>query len=132
MAWAQLRTDESISLLEEFLQLSAEVGVEGAVLSAALLLLYFMIGAIVTTILSLQTPYPFLSFNADPVLLIDGTMVGIFTVQGAGSLLLYQFFVGIDEESLPSVVLSFIGLGIGGGLLQMTLPEALGILINWI
>lgn len=120
-----LRTGESPTLIEELLQLSADIGVEGTVLFGVLLLAYFVGGVIVTATLGIQAPYPFLSLDADPVLVIDGSIVGMFTVQTAGSLLLYHTYVGIDDESVSSVVLSLIALGIGGSLLQMTLPEAL-------
>lgn len=128
----QLRTGESTTVIEELLQLSAEIGVGGTVLFGEILLSYLVIGAIATTIIGLHTPYPFSSFEADPVVLIDGTIVGIFTVQAAGSLLLHHFYSGINNESLSSVVLSFIALGIGGALLQTTLPGALEILISYI
>ncbi len=124
--------DESTELIEEFLQLSAEVGVEGTILFGILLFLYFATGVIMTEFIGLQAPYPFFSLKADPVLLIDGTIVGMFTVQGAGSLLLYHFFVGVNNKSLPSVVLSFIGLGVGGALLQITLPEVLELVTGYV
>jgi hypothetical protein len=132
MAWTQLRTDESTKPLEEFLQVSAEIGVEGTVLFGVFLFLYLLAGVIATTVVGLQTPYPFFSFEADPILLLDGTIVGIFTVQAAGSLLLYHFSVGVTDGSLRSVVLSFIGLGIGGALLQTTLPEVLEVFVSYI
>jgi hypothetical protein len=132
MLSTQLKSDDSVTLLEEILQLSAEIGVEGAVLFGALLLIYFVTGVLITTTTGLQTPYPFLSFESDPVLMIDSTIVGVFTVQGAGSLLLYHFSAGINDESLSSVVLSFIGLGVGGALLQMTLPGVLELIVSYV
>lgn len=119
-------------LVEELLELSAEIGVEGTVLFGVSLFLYALIGVIATTVVGIQTPYPFFSFEADPILLIDGTIVGVFTIQAAGSVLLYNFSVGVDNESVSSVVLSCIGLGIGGALLQTTLPEALELFVNFI
>lgn len=129
MFQTQPRTDESTTLVESLLQLSAEIGVEGTVLFGGLLLSYFVIGVIITTMMELHTPYPFLSPEADPVLLIDGAIVGVFAVQGAGSLLLYHLYVGIDHESVLSVVLDFIVLGFGGALLEMTLPEVWRVLL---
>lgn len=128
----QLRTDESTTAIGDVLQLSAEIGVEGVVLFGGILVLYVIIEAIMTTVLKLETPYPIFTFDADPVLLLTGTIIGIFTVQGAGSLLLYHFYVGIKSESIPSVVLSFIALGIGGALLEITLLDTLGVLISLI
>lgn len=132
MPATRVRPEDSSTLIEELLQLSADIGTGGTVLFGELLLSYFLIGAIVTTILGLHTPYPFLSLEADPVLLIDSTIVGVFIVQTAGSLLLYHFYVGIDDESLSTVVLNFILLGFGAGLLQMTLPETWELLISFV
>lgn len=128
----QLKTDESTTVIEEFLQLSAEIGVEGAVVFGGVLILYIIGGAVVTTLLEVGVPYPIFSLENDPVLLITGTIVGIFTVQAAGSLLLYHLHAGIKEESASSVMLSLIALGIGGGLLRTTVPHIWGVVITLI
>jgi hypothetical protein len=130
MSSTELSPGKSTTPLEELLQLSADIGLEGTVLFGELLLVYFGVGVLLTAILGVHTPYPFLSLEADPVLLIDGTIIGMFTVQTAGSLLLYQYFSGIDGESVWSVVLSLIALGIGGGVLQITVPETLEFIVN--
>lgn len=130
MSSTELRTGDSTTPIEELLQLSADIGVEGTVLFGELLLVYFVIGVVVTGILGLHAPYPFLSLEADPVLLIDSAVIGVFTIQAAGSLLLYHSYAGIDNESVSSVVLSLIALGIGGSLLQMTLPETWDLLVS--
>ncbi|MEF8812419.1 MAG: hypothetical protein V5A55_01160 [Halovenus sp.] len=132
MPGTELSTGENTTLIEELLQLSADIGVEGTVLFGGLLLVYFAVGVIVTAILGLHAPYPFLSLEADPVLLIDGTIIGIFTVQAAGSLLLYHSYVGLDNKSVWSVVLSLIALGLGGSLLQMTLPEIWNSVVSFV
>lgn len=132
MPQADLRTGDSNALTEELLQLSTDIGLEATVLFGELLLSYVVVGVVLTAILGFHAPYPFLSPEADPVLLIDGTIIGIFTVQTAGSLLLYHLYVGVDNESVSSVVLSFIALGIGGSLLQLTLPEAWRILVGFV
>ena len=115
---------------ETLLQLSAEIGVEGMMLFGGLLVLYLVTGLLLTTALGVEYPYPFLSPESDPVFLLDGAVVGLFTVQGAGSLLLYHAVGGIDTESVPSVVLSLIGLGLGGAILQLTLPRAVQIIFS--
>jgi membrane associated rhomboid family serine protease len=115
---------------EALLQLSAEIGIEGMMLFGGVLVLYLVTGVLVTTALGVEYPYSFLSLKSDPVFLLDGAVVGIFTVQGAVSLLLHHASVGIDSESVPSVVLSFIGLGLGGAILQLTLPKALQIVFG--
>jgi len=132
MPQADLRTGDSNALTEELLQLSTDIGLEATVLFGELLLSYVVVGVVLTAILGFHAPYPFLSPEADPVLLIDGTIIGIFIVQAAGSLLLYHLYVGVDSESVSSVVLSFIALGIGGSLLQLTLPETWGILVGFV
>jgi hypothetical protein len=124
MSRSDVKTSNGATVLEELLQLSAEIGVEGAVLFVGLFSLYLVVGGIVRVVLEMHTPYPFLSPEADPILLIEGTVIGAFTIQGAGSLLLYHFYEGVTNESVWSVVLSLVALGIGGRLLQITLPES--------
>lgn len=130
MVSVQLRTDESTTLIEELLQLSIETGTEGAVLFGGVLVLYLVSGVIATSVVSSGVPYPLFSFEADPVLLFTSTAVGIFTVQAAGSLLLYQFYVGVTHGSTSAIALSLVALGIGGGLLRMTLPVTWGLLLG--
>jgi hypothetical protein len=124
----QSKMDESTTLIEELLQLSAEIGAEGAVLFGGVFILYVVGGAVTTTLLKLKIPYPIFSVETDPVLLITGTIVGVFTVQAAGSLLLYHFHVGVKRESVSSVMLSLIALGVGGALLRTTVPQTWEIL----
>lgn len=142
MALVQLKTDESTTLIEELLQLSIEIGTEGAVLFGGVLLLYLVSsviatslvnpGVIATSVMNPGVPYPLFSLEADPVLLLTGTAVGVFTVQAAGSLLLYQCYVGVTDGSIPSIALSLVALGIGSGLLRMTLPETWGLLLGYL
>lgn len=124
MAPGKIDTSDSPTPIEELLPLLADIGVEGSVLFGEILIIYFAIGVVATAVLGLHTPYPFLSTEADPILLITSTTIGLFMIQAAGSLLLYHAYDGIDSESLWSVMLSFIALGIGGSLLQITLPDA--------
>lgn len=123
------RTDESTTLLEELLQLSIEIGTEGAVLFGGVLVLYLVSGGIATSAVHAAVPYPLFSLEADPVLLCTSTLTGLFTVQAAGSLLLYRLSVGVTHGSAQAIALSFIALGIGGGLLRMTFPEIVGIVL---
>lgn len=128
----RLGLDDLPTQVETLLQFSAEIGVEGVVLFGLLLLLYFVTGVLLTTALGMEYPYPFFSLRSDPILLIDSTIVGLFTLQGAGSLLLYHISVGIDNESAQPVLLSFIGMGLGGAILQLTLPRLLHMLFRFI
>lgn len=128
----QLNTSESTGMLEEMLQLSAEVGVEGTILFGGVLVLYVIVRSILTGITQPEIPAPIVSVGSDPLFLITATLVGIFTVQAAGSLLIYHFYVGIRAESASSVALSFVGLGTGGALLSVTVPEVWGFVIGYI
>lgn len=127
---ARLRTDESTDIIGELLQLSAEIGAEGAVLFGGALVVYVIIGSVATAITRTGGSYSIVSLEADPVFLVTGTIVGIFTVQAAGSLLLYHFHVGVRDESVSSVVLGFIALGIGGALLEVTVPGTWRLLVG--
>lgn len=124
--------DDVPTQVEALLQLSAEVGVEGVVLFGVVLLLYFVTGVTLTTALGVKYPYSFFSLTSDPILLIDSTIVGFFTTQGAGSLLLYHLSVGVDTEAVPSVVLSCIGVGLGGAILQVALPRLLQMIFKFV
>lgn len=130
MTKIQLGTEDIPTQVEALLQLSAEIGVEGVVLFGAVLALYLVTGVLLTTILGLNYPYQFFSLRSDPVLLIDGTIIGVFTIQGAGSLLLYHLSTGIDNRSVSSVALSFVGIGLGGAVLQLTVPRLLAMTFN--
>ncbi|WP_280585194.1 hypothetical protein [Halorubrum sp. Boch-26] len=130
MSINHLRADERTTLVEEALRLSVEVGVEGAAVLGGGLLLYFVVGGLLTNAMRARTPYPLFSIQSDPVLLSLGALVGVFTVQAAGSLLLYRFYAGDEDGSAASIALGLVAFGVGGGLLQMTLPAAWELLIH--
>lgn len=57
--------------------------------------------------------------NWGPRILLTGTLVSLFIVQATGSLILYHFLIGFDDERSEFVILvSYIGLGSGGGALR--------------
>lgn len=125
-------TEESTTVVGELLQLSAEIGAEGVVLSVGALFSYVIVRAIAAVIMTSGLQYSVLSLESDPILLLTSTLIGLFTIQGASSLLLYHFYKNITRESVTSVALSFIGLGIGGALLEITLPRTWRLLIGLI
>ncbi|MFB9809292.1 hypothetical protein ACFFQF_32875 [Haladaptatus pallidirubidus] len=78
-----------------------------------------------------NTPYPFLSLEADPIFTIGSAVIGLFIVQSNSSLLLYHFLVGFeDEKSQFAILMSFINLGFGGALLRETLFTAIALLLS--
>lgn len=125
------RTVVVATLLEKYLKSSVLVGLRGALLVGSWVVLYIVIGVIADTGGWLNLPYPFLSLESDPFLVVGGTVVGLFVVQSTCSLLLYHFLVGFeDERSKVAILMSFIGLGFGGGLLRITLPTTIGLLLD--
>lgn len=98
-------------------------------MTGRLLILYIIVGSAALVLGWFNPPYPFLSFGADPILNLGGLVTGLFVVQGPGSLLLYHFLVGFeDEKSKFSVLIAFIGLGFGGALLRLTIPAVIQLL----
>ncbi|WP_143165394.1 hypothetical protein [Halobaculum gomorrense] len=88
-----------------------------------------MIGSVAGFVGVLNLPYPFLSLESDPLFVIGGAITGWFTVQSAGSFVLYHFLVGVKHErSQFAVLMGFISLGFDGALLRVTLPTAIQLL----
>ena len=114
-----------VTLLERYLRISVYIGVRGMIFFGSWFVLYTIIGVTVKMSEGFNPPYPPLSLEADPFFVIGGAIVGLFIVQSAGSLLLYHFLVGVnDEKSKLAVLMGFITLGFGGALLRATLPPA--------
>jgi hypothetical protein len=120
------RTVKAVTLLESHLRFSVFFGLGGALMTGGLFLLYVLIGTVAQVLGLFHPPYPFLSLEADPIFNIGGAVTGLFIVQGAGSMLLYHFLVGFeDEKSQFAVLMSFISLGFGAALLRITLLRAI-------
>ncbi|WP_226042998.1 hypothetical protein [Natrinema sp. DC36] len=117
------------TLIETYLAHSVRVGSIGTFLVGSLFLVY-VAGAVVVKYFGwLNPPYPVLSLGADPVFLTGATASGLLIVQSTGSLLLYHFLVEVEDERSQFVVLwGFIGLGFGGALLKITLPNVVRLL----
>lgn len=118
------------TLLETYLALSVRVGLIGIFIFGSWFLIY-VAGAIVVRYFGwLNPPYPVLSLGADPVFLTGAAAMGLLVVQSTGSLLLYHFLVGVeDERSQFAVLWGFIGLGFGGAILKITLPKVIQLLV---
>lgn len=122
----QSRITVIATLLERYLSLAVYIGVRGLIFFGSWFVLYTIIGLSVDMLGWFNLPYPPLSLESDPIFVIGGAIVGVFVVQSAGSLLLYHFLVGIeDEKSEFAVLMGFISLGFGGALLRVTLFPAL-------
>ncbi|WP_138005517.1 hypothetical protein [Halalkalirubrum salinum] len=127
----QSRVVEIVTLLERCLSLAVYIGIRGMIFFGSWFVLYTIIGLSVDTLGWFNLPYPPLSLESDPVFVIGGAIVGVFVVQYAGSLLLYHFLVGVeDEKSEFAVLMGFISLGFGGALLRVTLLPALRMVLS--
>lgn len=127
------RTAKIATILETYRKVSVRVGLRGALFTGGWFLLYIVIGATAIALGWINLPYPFLSLEADPFFVIGGTAVGLFLVQSTGSLLLYHFLVGAeDDRSQLAGLWGFIGLGFGGAILRATLPTAVQLLLKFL
>lgn len=114
------------TLLETYLQIWFRLSLYGLLFFASWFLLYIVIGLVAGFVGVLNPPYPSLSLKADPFFVIVGAITGLFTVQSAGSFVLYHFLIGIeDDRSQFAVLMGLISLGFGGALLRLTLPTAI-------
>lgn len=129
MAQTKSRTVKAVMPLEMYLKSSVQFGLPVSVFMAAMLVLYIGIGTIATSLGWLSMGYPFLSLHADPFFVIGAAVTGLFMFQSSGSLLLYYFLVGFDDERSQFALLwGFIGFGFGGALLRLTLLQAVRLL----
>lgn len=118
-------------LLETYLEVSARVGLGGSLFVGSLFLLYIGMSITADFLGWINPTYPLLSLEADPFFVIGGAILGLFVVQHAGSLLLYYFLVGVENErSQFAVLMGFISLGFGGALLRTTFPTAVHLLLE--
>lgn len=125
------RTVRVAVFLETYLQISTRVGLSGTLFFGSLFLLYIVVGMATDVLGLFDLPYPFLSFEADPFFVIGGAVLGLFMVQASGSLILYHFLVGAENDrSQFTILLGFISLGFGGGLLRLTLFPAIRLILN--
>jgi len=119
------------TLLERILATSVRVGLGGALFVGSWYLVYIVMGVTADGFGWLDPPYPPLSLESDPFFVIGGAVIGLFLLQSSGSLLLYHFLVGFDDEkSQFAVLMGFVSLGFSGALLRVTLSPALRMLSN--
>lgn len=129
MAQTKSRTVKVATLLEMYLKASVQIGLPVSLFTAALWFLYIGIGTIGTSLGWISMGYPFLSLQADPFFVIGAAVTGLFIFQSSGSLLLYYFLVGFDDERSQFALLwGFIGFGFGGAILRITLLQAVRLL----
>lgn len=115
MELSKSRIVKVATLLEMYLEASVRVGLHGALFIGSVFLLYIGIGITANLLGWITLTYPFLSLKADPFFVIGAAVTGLFLVQSSGSLLLYHFLVGFeDERSQLAVLWGFIGFGLGG------------------
>ena len=100
------------------------------IISGVLFVGYLVIGGILTLVHSPWAPSPYLSLTAAPGLYLTGAVVSLFIVQLTGSLILYNFLTGFNDERSQFVVLmSYVGLGFGGATLRFLGPPTLSFLL---
>lgn len=99
------RTVRVVILLETYLPASVRVGLGGALLVGSGFLLYIVVGFTADTLGWVDPPYPFLSLEADPFFVIGGAVIGVFVVQSASSLLLYQYLAGVESDRSEFTIL---------------------------
>lgn len=127
------RTARAAILLEEYLKRSFYVGLGGALFIGGWLIVYIVMGTTAEMLGWIDPPYPFLSLQSDPPFVVGSAITGLLIVQSVGSLVLYYFLVGIENDrSQFAMLMGFISLGFGGALLRVTLPASLQILLEFL
>ncbi|MEA5389316.1 hypothetical protein VB773_21500 [Haloarculaceae archaeon H-GB2-1] len=75
---------------------------------------YLIIGGLLIAMNSPLAPESFLSLENDPYFYLSTAVASIFTIQATGSLILYKFLTGVEDQRSQFVILmSYIGLGFG-------------------
>lgn len=114
-----------VTKLEDWLRQAVRIGLFGTGIFGSCIVLYMsirLIGGIHNQSPQRSSLY---LLQTDPLFLIAEVSVGLCIVLGTTSLLLYHFLTGFeDERSQFAVLLGFIGLGFGGGILRLTLFPA--------
>lgn len=117
--------------LEDHLERSVLIGIRGTILAGIGALGYLVIGGLLVLTGSPLGPTEFLSLEGDPLFYISISLVALFIVQATGSLILYQFLTGVEDQRSQFVILmSYIGLGFGGAALRFTLPQSIEFLFT--
>lgn len=120
-----------VDLLEGWLHTSAVIGSFGMVVTGALLVLYLVLGGILTAINSPVAPPHYLSVIADPWIFLGGSIAAGFTVQSTASRILYRMLTDFEDRYAELVLLlNYIGLGFGAAALRFLLPQAIEFLVS--
>lgn len=116
----------SVGFLEWLLPISVITGVRGALLTGVVCFGYILLGGVLVFVDSSWAPAEFLALESDPFFYLSVTAVSLFIVQATGSLILYQFLTGAEDDRSQFVILmSYIGLGFGAAALRFTLPQSI-------
>lgn len=118
-------------VLETTLEKSVLVGIRGMLMTGTVMVGYLIVGGLLTLLNNPLAPESFLSIEDDPYFYITIAAVAVFIVQATGSLILYKFLTGVEDQRSQFVILmSYIGLGSGGAVLRFTLPQSLDFILN--
>ncbi|WP_262181466.1 hypothetical protein [Haloarcula laminariae] len=131
MTFTRSKTARIADVLERYLKKSVFIGVQGMVASGTVAMGYLVIGGLLTVVNSPLAPQSFLSMENDPYFFCSIAVVSIFIIQATGSLILYKFLTGVEDQRSQFVILvSYIGLGFGGAALRFTLPQSLDFVLT--
>lgn len=120
-------------VLASSLEKSVSIGIRGVLVTGLFAGGYVVIGGLLTVFNRPLAPQPFLSTQNDPYFFGSITAVSLFLVQTTGSIILYKFLTGVeDQQSQVAILMSYIGLGCGGAALRFTLPQTIGFLFGFL
>lgn len=116
----------AVSVLERSLRISVKFGFRVSILLAAWFFIYVIVGYFARSFGWFNPGYEFLSLKTDPIFISSALVMGLSIAQTSGSLILYHFLVGTDnEKGAISILMAYIGLGFGAALIRLTLPPAI-------
>ncbi|MDG5777373.1 hypothetical protein QA599_13025 [Haloarculaceae archaeon H-GB1-1] len=118
-------------VLERSLKRSTFIDIRGMLVTGTVAVGYLIIGGLLIAMNSPLAPESFLSLENDPYFYLSTAVASIFTIQATGSLILYKFLTGVEDQRSQFVILmSYIGLGFGGAALRFTLSQSLNFILN--
>lgn len=116
--------------LEEVARISLRLAIDGMGFFGLAFILYIVGGFLSIRIGLLHLSYSFLSLETDPLLNLLAASVGLSVCVGTSALLFLNNLNGQDNTSHDLVILcSFIGFGFGAGVLRITAPFLIDLLL---